>query len=862
MSFSEDVNDNFQEIYIGPEYVTKVASVVNTKNEYLSYKRTNLVKTEEFYKRLLTTFSVKGVVLPRNCRYVDINDNGYKLIVIEDPPAVRTVNVDFDFSSCVENFKITGKDKVVKVDDLIGKTRPYKITLSFPYVIYVLLFNQLNRFMRMKVFYRLSPISSEYDYLLKANLPNIGGHETVCLGDIKNDYDGLSEGVNSVISAFWANSFNTDYITNYAEYAEQVPEFKDFVSWAYHTAVDPMFIFNVKYLKYENHLKKACDLFFQHYGEPFVDSSRILSNLKKILTRTPIIINGQMFSSRIGSIDSCFLKNKPLSIGDQITIDEKTFYINDIILDQASGHVSYLNLEDTDGSSKMVNVQKIPASAFKIKESLVDKIKLADGSEVSAGDSIIVNYPFKKIKTIEKIRLGRDGNFEVMLKGDPSDYYLLDKIDARKMGEIKPRYSSIDIKKDEEYIIYRNTNDMFKYFSHILYTGHEVTTEGDIILTFNENKKYIPAGQTTRRWRVYCQGYHENEEALEYTVIKTEDLKEPATRTFRILNKLYQLNNKDVFVVKDCVIMDERKYNSGEAASYNKDLAIQDLIKSDGNKLLIPSYDSDIEFNVGDDVVVADWTNIYDMVTPRKIHSFVYDEQYLFILTIDPETGVLRKDKYIDFKQNMVYVGSIRKINLNVKNLENGNIIVAKTPRIPYFLKKDVNKIVGLITDTISHPPLVLCSNGLTLWADEMDQFEIYPKRHRMYNRLLNKLSPAVDPTELKDQLGDFYIIRDNQQKTDVIYFYKNTPSDFSSKNYSYFLNIAYPMEKNSYTIRNTINVHNKPESYSRYGLRRYGFCRPRYSERRKAEERFVRAFPNLLGGYIKSISQFSLYEK
>jgi len=205
MSSSEELKDNFREIYIGPQYVSSVVTAVNGKNEHLSYKRHNLVKVEDFYKRLMNSISMKGAIIPRNCRYVDTSDSGYKIIVIEDPPAVRTVNVDLDFSSCEENFKITGKDKVIKLSDLIGKTKPYKMTLSFPYVVYVLMFNQLNRFTRMKVFYRLSPISSENDYLLKANLPNIGSHQVVCLCEIKEPYNGISDGVNSVISAFWTN---------------------------------------------------------------------------------------------------------------------------------------------------------------------------------------------------------------------------------------------------------------------------------------------------------------------------------------------------------------------------------------------------------------------------------------------------------------------------------------------------------------------------------------------------------------------------------------------------------------------------------------------------------------------------------
>ncbi len=859
MSYNEEVKDSIREIYINQSYVSSVGTVVNTKGGYTTYKRNNLYKTDEFFKRLMSAVSIKGSVIPRNCRYIDTTDNGYKIVVIEDPPAVRTVNVDLDFNSSYENFKITGKDKVVKVDDLIGKTKPYQITLSFPYVVYLLLFNNANRFSRMKVFYRLSPITSEYDYLLLANLPNIGSQQVVCLGDIKDAYNGISDGADSAISAFWANSFNTDYISNYCEYGKQVPELKDFVLWAYNTIIDPMFIFNVKYLKNERNIKEECDFFFKGFADSNFDTSRVVSFFRSFVSPSSVSVNGKLFSSRTGTLDTCFLRNKPLSIGDKIKISGEELYINDILTDKATGHVTHLSLETPDEQIKTIPIDKIPNDQFEIYEPLIDKIKLADGSEVSVGDNVIMSYPFKKVRTIEKIRMGRDGNPEVMFKGDPVDYYLLDKMAVTKMGEIKPKFSGIELNKDDEYIIYRNNDDIIKYFAHVTYIGHDVSMDGDIILNFSENKKYLSSSNSARKWRLYNQL---DDGSQDYSIAKKEDLKQLSARTFRVLNKLYQNNNKDIYMINDCIICEERKYTGGTTPTYNSELAVQDLLAVDGKKLSIPSYDTTIEFSIGDDVVIADWTSIYNMVTPRKVHSFVYDDQCLFILTIDPETGVLRKDKYIDFKQNMVYVGSIRKIDLNVKNLENGNIIVAKNPRIPYFLKKDVNKIIGLITDTVSHPPMVLCSNGLTIWGDEMDQFEIYPKRHRMYKRLLNKLSPAVDVNEIKEQLGDLYITKDEKNKIETIYFSKTTAADFGHRSYSYFINIAYPMEKNSYTARNTLNIHNKPEAFAKYGLKRYGFCRPRYSERRKATEATTYAYPNLLGGYIKSMKNFVLYEK
>jgi len=249
------------------------------------------------------------------------------------------------------------------------------------------------------------------------------------------------------------------------------------------------------------------------------------------------------------------------------------------------------------------------------------------------------------------------------------------------------------------------------------------------------------------------------------------------------------------------------------------------------------------------------------MVTPRVIQAFTFENKCLFVLTADPDTGDIRKDKFIDFKNNIVYVGSIRKIDLNVKNLEYGTLIIAEKAWIQNFPKKDVNKIIGVISDTVTHPPLILCSNGLTIWADELDQFKLLKKGERGYKSAFEKIVPAINPKDLKDQLGDLYIMRESN-KPDTILFSKTTPQDYGHKQYSYLISTAYVLTRNDYNARNSVNVPSTNEAFERYGIKRYGIIRPRYSERRKETENIINAYPNILGGYVRNIRQFKLYEK
>lgn len=853
-----EFTDSFRELIISKRFVSSNQTACDEKEKiFLPYKRKNLLNLNDFFERLMKMVSIKGTILPRNCRYVDSRDNGYKILVIEDPPAVRNILVDMDFENTKERFKITGKDQIVEVKDLIGEKRPYRMNLSFPYVVYMLMFNHENRFSRMKVFYRLSPMSSAHDYLLLANLPNIGGSQTVCLGDLHQQYSNLSDGANLVIDSFWFNSFNTDYISNYQSYAKEVPEFKDFVSWAYNTVVDPMFIFSVKYFKNDRTVEQECNQFFkEHSPQAETNNNTIHDFLNRLLSPSKVVVDGKLLTSRAGTTESYYFKEKPVSIGDIINYDKSDYYINDIIIDSNTGIPSYFSLEDKEGKLRTVEISKVNQSQFEIKYPVIECLQLADGSEVKIGDAVVLQYPFKKVRTIEKIRMGRDGNPEVLLKGD-TDYYLLDKIGATKLGDIIPQLSGIKLNKDDAYILYRKTDDVFKYFANVKYDSYEISTEGYIILKFNETN--MQAGQSARKWRIYDSSVEHHQD--EWQLHLKSDVKLLENRTFRILNKLYQNKNKDIYLVKDAVIFDERKY-AGVVPSYNHEEAINDILTEKGTRLFIPSYDVDIDFSVGDTVIVADWDNLYCMVTPRVIHAFIYENQCLFVLTIDPDTGAMRKDKYIDFKNNIVYVGSIRKIDLNVKNLENGTLIVAQEAWIQNFPKKDVNKIVGVITDTVTHPPLVLCSNGLTIWADELNQFKLIKKGARGYKSLFEKIVPVVNPKDLKDQLGDLYIHTDSGNKVDTILFSKTTPQDYGHKAYTYLISTSYILTRNDYNARNSLNLNATPEAFEKFKVKRYGIIRPRYSERRKSVESMINAYPNLLGGHISSIRQFRLYQK
>ncbi len=139
---------------------------------------------------------------------------------------------------------------------------------------------------------------------------------------------------------------------------------------------------------------------------------------------------------------------------------------------------------------------------------------------------------------------------------------------------------------------------------------------------------------------------------------------------------------------------------------------------------------------------------------PVRIQAFKFNESsgnITFILA--DRDGNLHQEKYVDGQNGFIYVGRIRKITNTFGKLTAGTKIKCKEAGIPHFPMKDVNIIIGFITDTDGPDPLVLCSNCCTLWySDVLSKFQKITMKAKKWASL--KHAP-IDVSKIKYQAGD-----------------------------------------------------------------------------------------------------------
>jgi hypothetical protein len=264
---------------------------------------------------------------------------------------------------------------------------------------------------------------------------------------------------------------------------------------------------------------------------------------------------------------------------------------------------------------------------------------------------------------------------------------------------------------------------------------------------------------------------------------------------------------------------------------------IKDYMLTD-DKFHVQSFDLDLEFAIGDKVVVSDWENPINMLSIKMIQGFKFDEEYghvTFILA--DKQGNLHQELYVDARNGNIFTGRIRKITNKFGELVAGTKITSKVAGVAHFPKKDTNIIIGFITDTGGPDPLVLCSNCCTLWySDVVENFDKISIKSEQW-----KTTPHVpiDVSKIKYQPGDLLI---------------GTGSSYYSSNCGW---LAFRV-----TTRGALKVldHRYYTQWPDYcNLDRYitanskfdGIINPRMTPKVQSELRLERAWPNFHGHYF-----------
>jgi len=747
------------EIVINRHHISVVKSSTYFNNRYRDDKKLDKCAVEriatynsrtKINNLLSVNDSASGEILPANCRYFHKTANGSTILVMEEAPSIRTIKVKLDLlSEAVELQKVGKLEKYGYVEFLEqSPPGPYEIALSFPYLVYVIDINKDKGVEKFNVYFRVHPLTSLDDYLIRPFLTNMDNSE-VCTGNIKlpktKGRRTLIDITETYITAWWEYEFNTDLSENYNKYAEKgPPELQGYLSWAYFTQYDPMFIFSIDWLMYDYKLSSVIENKLVNRGQS--SGEYTFEDLMKMLTTTS---SGLPTHDRY--TDNIIVKDKILSVGDDVIIDDELLYVLAIDLNNASGEVSAILFEDEKDNEivKKYNdelSEKIYAHINNISDTFNHgghEFKVNDVVEVDIHNHDSSMVPQYRI--FKGFRKTRDGIVEVRLG---KAYHIEESINIRPIDMDKLTIDGVKPQKDVKYLLKRCGSSGFQFTKTFVaeFTEIKVLSSGKIASIFRYTDEY----GDRQKISLDMVG------TPSYNVLDLPNYSTP--EVFIVGRRLYTQNLREPWAFFTNDKRDPIYYNRKIQSHNTKELI--EYITTQKDRLYIPGIHENIDFKVGDDIIVANWENPYEMTIIQTIIRFEYKNDRF---TGDFHANVVCKDHQgierwytiveISLTGPKVNVGLIRKAYRTYDGIVAGSKIRAKVPRLGMFPKKDVNKIVAFIETGAT--PLMICSNLCTLWANQetYEKFDIFPPTHPKYYGM--KIAP-YDTKKIKRQFGDY----------------------------------------------------------------------------------------------------------
>lgn len=783
----ENIN---QGLLITEDYTNFIEYKEDEKNGkmYPIHKESSL-KTKEFLNRLNSKFSStpEDYIYPQNTRFVKRFGN-IDVFVIEWKPSIRTINVKKDMYLEYHELEKSGKTELLQDGDFNKENDIHRFRLSFPYIIWIAFVNNQTLTKHFKLYFRLSPLSSLKDSLILPPLLNIASEHddnlvrTFCLGNQRESNPNSDEiGIEDQLSLFFNNKFNSDYPDYYNLYREYNDStMSNYFLWQYMTRKDPLFIFrdNWKVSKYnlKHDLEKSIAGFIERYK---VDNLYKIKSMKQL--RQLGIIEKQFQKDQNGEKFRLIRDNSEhtelsigdniLCIGDDLRIDNRIGYLNSIVENEITYDRS-LEVEFEDGE---VNVFEL---SNKIKNDIInyyDEIKnrrtrlneiINHGTKLRPGDYVTPENGRQFMKITDIIK-SNDGFVEIRLYNGQKflNSVKFEKFSYKKLCEImegKVRIGSeIQRKQVNQYI---HTTYPYKVIKNRSNKISRITNSNGVIKFKLENDVgYI---SKFKRYKIVDSS---QQKILNCSTCRTG---------LRLINTLESIND-GYFIYDGNVLLN--KEDPGYTYT-NKIQSIKDIFNENG--LLIKGTDHDIDLKFNDEVVVADWNNIDEMLKIKKIIGFEIfrtrennitidennpisnitngdldslDPKYIYIKLLDGDMNET-KYMYIDMSRdryNVVHVPMIRKIIRNYGSFNVGDLVKATEPKIEGFPKKDVNKIIAFINDTGCEYPLALMSNTWTIRCNDLSTFFkkvvmddncIAKQRPTKINRLTGDCSIFVNP--------------------------------------------------------------------------------------------------------------------
>jgi len=838
--------------------------------EALPTKRIKVLPTDEYLKKYSLLSEKTSTILPPGCRYIETLKNGGRIYVIEEPPQFRTVAMSLNFDLMYEEIKSKGllEEYDIKgwlesnVTQTSSTNRYYKLNLAFPYVVFVIYINEKANVEVGYSFIRTSQMIGLSDYLLKMPMSNIAESQAICFGDRLNSesYNTDHEAVRSTIDIFWTSIFNTDYTYNINAY-KNVVGISNFLEWQYLSRKDPMFVYVADWVRYNHNIFELINIIKERRTSRSNNNGNSDTYTTFLKTFTKPAIIGEIQTGKI---------NKRV---DQLYYDITTgFYITDILKLEIGDSfenvnktkkyfvISFIGIRGDDPkiirisyNEKVFNFTLNRKSIQYLKERIEEQrfIKTIDlnGFIIKSGDIIkYIDITGSEVcKKIYYIRKCIDGRPEIRMG---NRYYLannlpkgLEKVDTDNLS-----IYDMNLKIGDEYLYsHSNASDspIIKQIERCIFDSIDVASNNDLMFKF---KSMDPQRQNADL-AVYSNNTSNNRRnrriypKLDYTAICQNS---KATSVGRSIMEFIEFDDNGS-TIPSIVYKTPTHYNINVNALCEKSKSenIKNLIKND-TTFEIDTHSGIVKFEVGDLVVVANWTNPLSVLDIKRIEAFKIEEKVKTInisFILANKLGNLSEELFVTGSN--VRIGYIRKITTKFQQVSAGMKIKAEKGRISNFPKKDYNIIVGIITD--GPQPLVLCSNGCTLWyEDVIENFKLIP-----INSILWKSNDHVefDLKKIKLQSGDIAIpnyygnVNDpgllmvqSQMKRALRYH----PLDSYSRRYD------------SYSANSDMSLHKDCTLHC--------IPNPRVSKSEQDKNGFIRAVPNFHGGFYLSENSHFLY--
>ena len=587
------------------------------------------------------------------------------------------------------------------------------------------------------------------------------------------DYRTDSEAISSAIDIFWTSVFNVDYTCNLKSY-NNVAGISNYLEWQHLSRKDPMFVYRVDWIKYKKNIFELINHVKGNTRNGRSDNYETGGDIYKTFLDTfskPVVINevevGKIRKKVVEiyyDITSGYYLSDTLKIeiGDSFENVKKTkkYYIISFIGIKGKNPTTVrLSLNEKIFNFKLTSTSIIYLKQ-RVEEQRYVKTIEVDGLELKADDIVKYKDAARAIvyKKVYYIRKSLDDRPEIRLG---NRYYLvqnlpkgLEKIDV---GESK--IYEMDLKKGEEYLYchsYRSSYSIIMQIERCMFECVDIGTAGKLVYKFKslnkETRSHLtipvndPQNETCRKIFPKIEQSDKCKNSLILSTGRT--LRRFTTYTEGGLEIPAPVYKSHTHYMCDVDVQNQK---------VDKDTVASLII--DDKTFEVETTSGFIRFEVGDLVVVANWINPLNILNIKRIEGFKIERKArstdISFVLID-KAGNLTEEVYVSY--NVIRTGYIRKITTNYEGLTSGTKIIATKGRIANFPKKDYNIIIGTILDGPN--PMVLCSNGCTLWyQDVIENFKQIPTTSIKWKTMDHV---DLEPKKVKFQSGDITTVSYN----------------------------------------------------------------------------------------------------